>query len=229
MARCVTSSAAALSYVGDEESVNRWTSPGRRTALPDLSSDQRPRGINVAFAGEERIVVHAVYLDRYLVRPLVAEFGERQTGFQKQRAARSCSSLGQLLRGHDAQRNTRVHEFGSQRLGRLDALRKNGVEANLLGMGDAFFDGRKGMAVKEIRSVHGVAGGAQSLGERLDSGRQPQNVMEKDDLGQEVQTASPVQATRPTASCWASTPFPAIRPCPTPGPTACRGDRSRTT
>ena len=64
----------------------------------------------------------------------------------------------------------------------MDAALAHLVEPDLLDVGDALVDAAERAALEEVGRVHGVAGGAQLVGERVDAGRQALGVVEQQDL-----------------------------------------------
>ena len=84
------------------------------------SGHQFAGGFEVTFAGEERIGVHPMDLDRHIGRPArrIRRPGAR---VEEQRTARARPGLGELLRGHDAEREPAVDQFGGEVVGRTHA------------------------------------------------------------------------------------------------------------
>ena len=123
--------------------------------------DQLSGCVEVAsLLGEEGIGVHAVHLDGDTRRPRVAELGHRHASVERQGTPGAGAGLGELLGGHDAQREAGVHEVGTERLGDGHAPVEDRPEADLLGVGHAVLQRGEGAPVEEVGDVHGVTGPA---------------------------------------------------------------------
>ncbi len=142
-------------------------------------------GVDVALADEDRVVVHAVDLDRDAVRPgsegpLAAD---REAGVEEQGSAGSGPCLCELLRRQHAEREPGVDELGRQFVGDADAALPHLVESDLTDVGETLVDALERASVEQVRRVHDVAGGPQVVGERAHAGGQPLCVVEQQDLG----------------------------------------------
>jgi hypothetical protein len=87
--------------------------------------------------------------------------------------------LGQLLRGHDAERQAGVDEFGRQRACRPLAALDNLGEADLLGVGHSLLDRGEGLPLKEIGCVHAMPGAPQLVGKSMEALRLTHRVVEQ--------------------------------------------------
>jgi hypothetical protein len=128
-------------------------------------------GVDVALAGEDRVVLHAVDLHRDARRPGAEELG-RHACVEEQRAARAGAGLGELLRRQDAEREPGVDDLVRERLGGAGATGDDLVgEAELPGVRHPVLDGREGASVEEIRRMDGVPRRPQLVGERVEARR----------------------------------------------------------
>ena len=148
--------------------------------LLDLRHDLAS-GVDVALADEDRVVVHAVDLDRDAIRPgsegpLAAN---REAGVEEQGSTGSGPCLCELLRRQHAEREPGVYELGGQLVGDADAALPHVVESDLTDVGDTLVNALERASVEQVRRVHGVPGGPQVVGERAHAGGQPLCVVEQ--------------------------------------------------
>jgi hypothetical protein len=104
--------------------------------------DEFSGGIDIAFLHEDRIGVHPVDLRREVGRPR-AELRWRKARVEEQRTLRTRAGLGELLRGHDTEREACVDELVRQRLRRALALRHDLAPADLLGVSDVLLSAER--------------------------------------------------------------------------------------
>src|SRR5262249_9157420 len=146
---------------------------------------QFPRGVDVTFDREERILVHAVDLDWDLVGPRTEGpfAGDRDAGLVEQRAARARPGLGESLRRGCAEREAGVHKVRGQVRNGAVGARAEFLVADAGGERDAVVDGRRPRAIEQVRRVDAMPAGPQAVGELAYSVGESLHVMEQDDLG----------------------------------------------
>ena len=124
-----------------------------------------------------------MYLHRHVRGPGVAELRHRHARVEEQRTSRPGTRLGQLLRREHPQGEAGVNELGREAIRRPRPSRDHLAEPDLPGVRDAFVDSVEGAALEQIGRVNGVAGPAQIIGEREETRRPPQDVVEHQNFG----------------------------------------------
>ena len=144
---------------------------------------QGARGVDVAVAHEIRVGLGRVHLHGHGWRPRGRKARHRHAGVQQQRAASAWAGLRQLLRGQHAQREADRDQARRQPVGSAHAAFDQGVEADRLGVGHAGVQRVEASALVQVGCMHGVPRLAQRGGKGLHAGRQPQRVVEDQDVG----------------------------------------------
>ena len=121
-------------------------------------------------------------LHRNALRP-TTELGGRDTGVEQQRPLRARPGLSQHLRRQHAEREPGIDEVIGQALGGDPTALEDGVEAHLLGVGDALVEGVERCAIVEIGNGDLMSGSTQLVGELADAIGEALGVMEQDDIG----------------------------------------------
>ncbi len=101
---------------------------------------------------------------------------------KQQGSAGAGPCLGQHLRGQDPEREPGVDHAVGQAVRSPAAALDDRVEANFLGGANTPGEVGEDLAVVEIRRVHDVSGGAQSIGEGEAPTRQAVRVMKEQNL-----------------------------------------------
>src|SRR5580700_8104264 len=179
--------------------------------------DELTGGVDIALAGEDRVGVHPVYL-RWHPHGPGAERGDRDTGIEQQRPARSRPCLRQLLGREHAEREPGIYQVAWQPLYGPGPARDHLVgKADLPGISHPVLEGGEGPALEQVGRVHGVAGVAQLVGEGDDAGGQSLRMVEEHYLGHDYPSCraaeSPVDLLENKRPCSCS-PFPlSAEPC----------------
>ena len=147
--------------------------------------DQPAGGVEVALEPEERVLLHAVDLHRDAGRPRPDSplAGDRQARLVEQRAARARPGLGQPLGDGDAAGEAGVHEALGQVGDDPADLPAERLVPDLLGEPEALVEGRRPLAVEQVRGVDGVPAGAQLIGEGAHPVGESLHVVDQQDLG----------------------------------------------
>ena len=143
-------------------------------------------------------------LERDALRPGALELRRRQGGVEEEGPLRTGPRLRQHLRRHHAEREAAVDELVREILGRGAAALEDRAEADLSRVRDAVVDRVEGLALVEVGRVHYVALATQPVRERHDPGRQPERVVEEQDLGHGPKTdmkPGPGAGTDPAGVC----------------------------
>ena len=152
----------------------------------------RGRVVEVALAGEELVAVHAVNLHGHAVGPAVGECVDGRARLEEDGAGCARTGQGEALCRHHAERDAGVHQPGRQPGHCLAPALDDLVEADLLEVFDAGLERREDGPVVQVRGGDGVSCRLQGVGERATPGRQPECVVEQDDVGHET----PLQSRR---------------------------------
>src|SRR5581483_9540557 len=136
--------------------------------------DNLARGVDVALANEDRVLVHAVDLDGDTLgpRPKCPGAADRQARVEEQRAAGSGPRLRELLRRQNAEREPGVDEVRRQLVGGTDAALAQFVESGPADIGKSLVDGREYASTEQVGGVDRMAGRAKIVGEPAHAGRQ---------------------------------------------------------
>src|SRR5262245_51832537 len=159
--------------------------------------DETAGGVQIAVIDEEFVGIHRVDLNGDAFRPGRSELRGRHARMKQQCSLRSGAGLCEHLRGHHSEGEAPIHKRIRQlRCGGPTAL-ENGVESDVVSMGDAVLQRVEGTPFIKIGGVDDVAGLPEFLGECEEPRRLSVRVMKQKYLGH-----TPSSQEREAYGCW---------------------------